>query len=62
MLFVLKEKREAELLLDNAQERYQQFLEDYPDLEGRIAQYHIASYLGVTPESLSRIRAGLKDG
>ncbi len=57
MVFILKEKREAELLLSDAQERYQQFLADYPNLEKHIAQYHIASYLGITPESLSRIRA-----
>jgi CRP-like cAMP-binding protein len=61
MIFILKEKREAELLLCDAQKRYQQFLVDYPGLEKRIAQYHIASYLGVTPESLSRIRASLRE-
>jgi CRP-like cAMP-binding protein len=61
MLFILKEKREAELLLDSAQERYQQFLVDYPGLEKRIPQYHIASYLGIVPESLSRIRSSLKE-
>lgn len=60
MLYVLKEKREAELLLNTAQERYLQFLEDFPDIEDRINQYQIASYLGITPESLSRIRANLK--
>ncbi len=60
MLFILKEKREWELLLNNAQERYVQFLRDYPDLERRLSQYHIASYVGITPESLSRIRANLR--
>jgi len=60
MVFILKEKREAELLLNDAQERYQRFLADYPGLERRIAQYHVASYLGITPESLSRIRSNLK--
>jgi CRP-like cAMP-binding protein len=60
MLFILKEKREWELLLNNAQERYVQFLQDYPDLERRLSQYHIASYVGITPESLSRIRASLR--
>jgi len=60
MLFILKEKREWELLLNNAQERYIQFLRDYPDLERRLSQYHIASYVGITPESLSRIRASLR--
>ncbi len=60
MLFILKEKREWELLVNNAQERYVQFLRDYPDLERRLSQYHIASYVGITPESLSRIRASLR--
>jgi CRP-like cAMP-binding protein len=59
MLFILKEKRESELLINTAQERYLQFLEDYPNLEQRLNQYHIASYLGITPESLSRIRSTL---
>ncbi len=49
LLYILKEKREAELLLKSASERYLQFLEDYPDLENRLNQYHIASYLGITP-------------
>jgi CRP-like cAMP-binding protein len=60
MLYILKEKREYELLLNSALERYLQFLEDYPNLEGRLNNYHIASYLGITPESLSRIRTNLK--
>lgn len=60
MLFILKEKREFEFLLNNAQQRYLQFLKDYPNLENRLSQYHIASYLGITPESLSRIRSSLK--
>jgi CRP-like cAMP-binding protein len=60
MLFILKEKREAELLLNTAGERYLQFLRDFPNLEDRINQHHIASYLGITPESLSRIRSNLK--
>ncbi len=60
LIFILKEKREAGLLLHDAKERYLQFLEDYPNLEKRISQYHIASYLGIASESLSRIRANLK--
>lgn len=60
MLYILKEKREYELLLNSAQERYLQFLEDYPNLEERLNNYHIASYLGITPESLSRIRTNLR--
>lgn len=60
MLFILKEKREGELLMHNAQERYAQFSQDYPDLDRRLSQYHIASYVGITPESLSRIKASLR--
>lgn len=59
-LFIKKEKRESELLLDDATTRYLNFLAEYPKLEGRIKQYHIASYLGITPVALSRIRAQLK--
>jgi len=58
-LFIKKEKREAELLLDDATTRYQTFLAEYPDLENRVKQYHIASYLGISPVSLSRIRKSL---
>lgn len=60
MVFIIKERREAELLLYDAQERYLRFLKDYPNLINRIKHYHISSYLGITPESLSRIRAQLK--
>ena len=56
-LYIKKEKRESQLLLDDATTRYLRFLKEYPGLEGRLKQYHIASYLGITPVSLSRIRA-----
>jgi CRP-like cAMP-binding protein len=59
-LFIKKEKRESELLLDNATTRYLNFLAEYPQLETRVKQYHIASYLGITAVSLSRIRATLQ--
>jgi CRP-like cAMP-binding protein len=59
-LFLKKEKREAQLLLDDATTRYQKFLTEYPDLEHRVKQYHIASYLGISPVSLSRIRKNLQ--
>ena len=39
-----------------AAERYDLFLEQYPDIEQFTRNYHIASYLGITQESLSRIR------
>ncbi|WP_319476476.1 Crp/Fnr family transcriptional regulator [Marispirochaeta aestuarii] len=56
MLFIEKEKRERELLSDNAETRYKHFLKKYPGFETRIKQYHIASYLGISPVALSRIR------
>ena len=43
-----------------AKERYQQFKEKYSDLEAEIPQYLIASYLGITPTQLSRIRTEIK--
>jgi CRP-like cAMP-binding protein len=50
------QKRIIMLMSSSAQERYQKFLEDYPDLPNRIPQWMIASYLGITPEALSKIR------
>lgn len=54
--YISKVTRERELLLLDAKARYQKFLERYPNLEGRVKQSIIASYLGIAPESLSRIR------
>jgi len=56
---VYKEKRERALLLENATERYMNFVKDYPNIGNRVKQKYIASYLGITPESLSRIRKKL---
>ncbi len=50
-------KRILNQLQLTAQERYDLFLEQYPDIEQYIPNYHIASYLGITQQSLSRIRA-----
>lgn len=55
--FVDKEKREVEIVLLEANKRYAIFQTEYPQLEQLIPQYHIASYLGITPTQLSRIRA-----
>lgn len=40
-----------------AEQRYHEFLKRYPTIPQRVSQHHIASYLGVTPEFLSKIRA-----
>ena len=41
---------------DTPEQRYERFLAHYPDLQQRVPQYYIASYVGVRPQSLSRIR------
>jgi CRP-like cAMP-binding protein len=43
----------------SAEERYINFIKKYPGLPQRVPQYQIASYLGITPEALSRIRASI---
>lgn len=50
-------KRILNQLQLTAHERYNVFLKQYPDIEQYTPNYHIASYLGITQESLSRIRA-----
>ena len=54
-------QRETALLQFSAEERYLAFLSERPALAGRIAQHHIAAWLGITPVGLSRIRSRLKD-
>lgn len=56
-LFIKKCKKETALLKDSAIERFHLLLETYPDIEQQVSQYNIASYLGIKPESLSRIKS-----
>ncbi len=49
-------RRNNTLLKNSPEERYDLFVEDHQDLIHRIPQYIIAQYLGIRPESLSRIR------
>ncbi len=58
--FTKKEKRERDLLLLDAESRYLGFLEEFPGLDKRISQGIVASYLGIQPESLSRIKKNLR--
>lgn len=59
MLFLERERVE-ELLLDDATTRYRNLLEKNPIIFERVPQYMIASYLGIKPQSLSRIRKNEK--
>lgn len=55
-----KEARERSFLTEGAQTRYLGFVESYPDLEKRIHNFHIASYLGISHVTLSRIRGEIR--
>ncbi|MEM8500462.1 MAG: Crp/Fnr family transcriptional regulator [Pseudomonadota bacterium] len=57
--FVWNEKKQLEMALLEAKERYSIFLREHPGVEDLIPQYHIASYLGVSPTQLSRIRQNI---
>ena len=54
--------RSKALMTKSAAERYQIFNELYPDLEQRVEQRYIASYLGVTASSFSRLKREIVKG
>jgi CRP-like cAMP-binding protein len=54
--FLEKEKKEIEIVLLDASQRYVLFQKEFPTLQQLIPQFHIASYLGVSATQLSRIR------
>jgi CRP/FNR family transcriptional regulator, anaerobic regulatory protein len=54
--FVRLQERLLQNISSTAEERYQSFLEVYPHLVNRLSQVQIASFLGITPEFLSRLR------
>ncbi|AXT60783.1 Crp/Fnr family transcriptional regulator [Aquimarina sp. AD10] len=54
--FVAFQDRILSALEKTSAERYLEFLSTYPNIEQRISNYHIANYLGIKPESLSRLR------
>ena len=55
-VFADEQQRIGHYLADTPEQRYLRLLQEHPDLLRRVQQYHLASYLGVKPESLSRIR------
>ncbi|MFZ5469873.1 MAG: Crp/Fnr family transcriptional regulator [Myxococcota bacterium] len=55
-LYVRKARREYELLALGAAARYARWCREEATLDGRVSRRHLASYLGITPEHLSRLR------
>ena len=50
------QERLLQTISSDATVRYESFLKQYPDLANRIPNTYIASFLGITPEFLSKIR------
>jgi CRP-like cAMP-binding protein len=59
-LFISKEDREALFLTTTPEERYELMVSENPDWLKRIPLKYLASYLGLTPETISRVRSRLK--
>ena len=55
-----KDDNTYSLVLEDAKQRYKRFQEEYGHIISRISQYHIASYMGISPTHLSRIKKELK--
>lgn len=55
-LFISQRQRTFALLLQTPEERYQQLIDEKSTILQRVNQYYIATYLGIKPQSLSRIR------
>jgi CRP-like cAMP-binding protein len=57
--YVASQMRMISTMSKSAEERYIELVQKYPHMELRVAQHHIASYLGITPEALSRIKRSI---
>jgi len=57
--FILNDEKGVSFQKMQAKERYYHFVDKYPDIEKRVKQEYVASYIGITPSSLSRIKRKL---
>lgn len=58
--FLKMEHREASLLMDTPEVRFRKLMEEHPKIFKKVSLHHIASYLSITPETLSRYRTKLR--
>jgi len=49
-------KRVISLMSEDAQQRYDRLLREYPTIFDKVKSYHVASYLGIAPQTLSKLR------
>jgi len=54
--FIKNMQHGSDLAMLNAKQRYYKFMRESPDVINRVPQYYIAAYLGIKPQSLSRLR------
>lgn len=54
--FITFYQKSVSFILKSPKQRYEQLIAAYPQVLQRVTQYHIASYLGITPQHLSRLR------
>lgn len=59
--FISQRKRILSSLGKSVKERYLEFCDKYPNINGRVPNYQVANYLGVTAEGLSRARKKLRE-
>lgn len=61
-LYIRKNKRQLSFLKDDAETRYLGLMNDYPHLLQHVPLKYLASYIGITPQALSRIRRRMTPG
>ena len=61
-VFVNVLKQLSSFYRDSPETRYRRFMDDFADISQRVPQYYIASYVGIKPQSLSRIRKRASEG
>ncbi len=54
--FAATYKRVISLMSENVEEKYKRLLDEYPNIFDKVKSYHIASYLGIAPQTLSKLR------